>query len=86
MPIKRSSSKAALKSNIKTNMKEVKAGTSVHSKSSKQALALEYRVAALEGTVVMLQAQLVLLAQQQYRPPSNGLDPRWPQIGPNVSG
>jgi hypothetical protein len=46
----------------------------------------EDRIAALEGAVAMLQAQLALLAQQQYRPPSNGLDPRWPQIGPNVSG
>jgi ribosomal protein S20 len=42
MPIKRSSSKAALKSNIKTNMKEAKAGTSPHIKSQKQALAVAY--------------------------------------------
>jgi hypothetical protein len=43
---------------------------------------LENRVAALEGTVAMLQAQLAQLARQQ---PSNGLDPRWTHIGPNVS-
>lgn len=42
MPIKRSSSKAALKSNIRTNMKEAKAGTSAHIKSPKQALAVAF--------------------------------------------
>jgi hypothetical protein len=41
---------------------------------------LENRVAALEGTVAMLQAQLALLDQQQYR------GPNWPQIDPNVRG
>jgi ribosomal protein S20 len=42
MPIKRSSSKAALKSNIKTNIKEAKAGTSAHIKTPKQAIAVAY--------------------------------------------
>ena len=42
MPVKRSSSKSALKSNIKTNMKEAKAGTSAYIKSPKQALAVSF--------------------------------------------
>jgi len=42
MPIKRSSSKVALKSNIQTNMNEAKAGTSAHIKSPKQALAVAF--------------------------------------------
>jgi hypothetical protein len=37
----------------------------------------EDRIAALECAVRMIQAQLALLAQQQYR---------GPPIGPNVSG
>lgn len=40
MPIKRSSSKQALKSNIKTNMNEV--GKSPHIQSKKQALAVAF--------------------------------------------
>ena len=42
MPTVRSSSKKALKTNIRNNMKEAKAGTSVHIKTPKQALVVAF--------------------------------------------
>jgi hypothetical protein len=41
---------------------------------------IENRIAAIEGAVAILQAQIALLVQQQYR----GAPP--PQIRPNVCG